>query len=301
MPTGETQNLSLISDYKNIDKNRLSFNKLAGEVFGIDFEPWYKSGFWNERYVCYSYVADGAVVSNVSVNKMDLIINGVAKNALQIGTVMTHPQYRKRGLSASLMNIAPGEYASKCDFIYLFAGESAYDFYPKFGFEEIRETSFAFEPELRGVKGPAMRSLDIGGEKDFEILKRLSYNRTPVSKKFGVINCSHLTMFYCLLYYGKDIYYIDDIDTAVIYRIKDGSLYLYDILSESDADTGAVLNALAKNMRAAGAGKIVFMFTPDRFELDIKGYKEEKEYKLFVKPGSGEIPDGFTVPRLSHA
>lgn len=34
----------LISDYKHIDKYKLSFNSLAQSIFGIDFKPWYEQG-----------------------------------------------------------------------------------------------------------------------------------------------------------------------------------------------------------------------------------------------------------------
>jgi len=301
MLINETKNLRLISDYKNINKYRSSFNELAGEVFEIDFEPWYKAGFWNERYVCYSYAAGDVVVSNISVNKMDLIINGETKSAIQIGTVMTRSDYRKKGLSSDLMNIVLNEYTSKCDFIYLFANESAYGFYPGFGFKELGETSFAFKPEFSGMKGPAIRRLDINNNKDYEILKRLSFKSAPVSKKFGVMNYSHLIMFYCLSYYADAIYYIDDIDAVVIYRIENGSLYLYDILCGNGADLEIIINALSEDMRKTAAQKIVFMFTPDRFGQNISGSREEKDYKLFVRSAAGEFPDEFIVPRLSHA
>lgn len=102
MTDNGTRNLKLIRDYSNIEKYRASFNELAGQVFGIDFEPWYKAGFWNERYVCYYYAAGGTVVSNVSINKMDLVINGEHKKAIQIGTVslIKHMATRASGFAA---------------------------------------------------------------------------------------------------------------------------------------------------------------------------------------------------------
>jgi hypothetical protein len=54
-------------------------------------------------------------------------------------------------------------------------------------------------------------------------------------------------------------------------------------------------------MRASGAAKIVFMFTPDIFASGIKGVYEERDYKLFVKPLSCRLSGEFTFPALSHA
>lgn len=294
--------LKLITDYKHNAFLRESFNRLACEVFGIDFEPWYRAGFWNERYVCCSYADGNEVVSNVSVNMIDLVISGEIKKAVQIGTVMTRPDHRKKGLSAKLMNFALNEYGPKVDMVYLFANESAYGFYPGFGFEDVREASFEFVPEPRGKSNPCLRKLDIGCEKDFSVLKRLAFNRAPVSKKLGVINDSHLIMFYCLNYYSDNIYYSDSLDTVVIYKIENGSLYLYDILSErAAADNIALLDSLGEPMRTSGAAKIIFMFTPDIFVPGVKGICEERDYKFFVKPLSCGLSGEFTFPALSHA
>lgn len=63
-----------IKDYKEIEKYRVSFNALAQESFGIQFEDWYQRRCWNDRYICYSYVDGDRVVANVSVNVMDIVI-----------------------------------------------------------------------------------------------------------------------------------------------------------------------------------------------------------------------------------
>jgi predicted N-acetyltransferase YhbS len=74
----------------------------------VDFEKWYQFGFWNNTYVCYSYIDQNEVIANVSVNKLDILIDGKESKTLQIGTVMTRPDYRGNGLSKSLMEIAAG-------------------------------------------------------------------------------------------------------------------------------------------------------------------------------------------------
>jgi predicted N-acetyltransferase YhbS len=103
-------NITFKKDYKNNEKLRNSFNTLASMVFGINFEKWYKLGLWNERYIPFSYVEGEQVIANVSVNLLDFVVNGKEKKAIQIGTVMTHPDYRNRGLSASLINKVLEEY-----------------------------------------------------------------------------------------------------------------------------------------------------------------------------------------------
>ncbi|EAD4056564.1 TPA: GNAT family N-acetyltransferase, partial [Listeria monocytogenes] len=43
-------NYEMISDYKDNKMYRDSFNKLAESTFDINFEEWFRSGFWNDKY-----------------------------------------------------------------------------------------------------------------------------------------------------------------------------------------------------------------------------------------------------------
>ena len=61
----------IISGYRKNDALRTSFNKLAEKTFGLSFEGWYRSGYWNDKYIPYSIVTDGNVIANVSVNLID--------------------------------------------------------------------------------------------------------------------------------------------------------------------------------------------------------------------------------------
>ena len=44
----------VIKNYRNNDALRRSFNRLAGDTFGLDFEDWYQNGYWGENYNPYS-------------------------------------------------------------------------------------------------------------------------------------------------------------------------------------------------------------------------------------------------------
>ena len=108
--------LKFITGYKDDKVLRSAFNRLAFKVFGIDFEGWYNIGGWNDRYICYSYADIDNIVSNVSINIMNVIREGKKKRGLQIGTVMTHPDYRGRGLSVFLMKRILEEHKKDFDF-----------------------------------------------------------------------------------------------------------------------------------------------------------------------------------------
>ena len=83
--------MNIIHGYRADKQLRDSFNRLAEQTFGLNFEGWYQNGFWGENYDPHSIVIDGEVVSNVSVNRTDLVFGGRRYHILQLGTVMTAP------------------------------------------------------------------------------------------------------------------------------------------------------------------------------------------------------------------
>lgn len=85
---------------------------------------------------------DGRVVSNVSVNHMVFDVCGEKKHYIQLGTVMTDPEYGGRGLNRILMERVLSEYEGKTDGIYLFANDTVLDYYPKFGFRPAKEYEY---------------------------------------------------------------------------------------------------------------------------------------------------------------
>ncbi|MGL5348183.1 MAG: GNAT family N-acetyltransferase, partial [Peptostreptococcaceae bacterium] len=92
-----------VSRYRNNEELRQSFNELAKKTFGIDFEQWYKDGYWSDRYMPYSLLDKEKVVANVSISIVDILIDGNKKKYMQIGTVMVDEDYRGIGLSKVLM------------------------------------------------------------------------------------------------------------------------------------------------------------------------------------------------------
>lgn len=171
-------------DYKNHDEYRASFNRLSKLVFGIDFEAWYQKGAWGDRYICHSIVADDQIIANVSVSKMDLVINGESKSAIQIGTVMTHPEYRGKGLSRQLMEYVLETYEGTCDLLFLFANSTVLEYYPKFGFTALPEHQFylniAVQPEGEPI---LLEKLDVLKEEHWDLIKQIPMVRGDTNKR----------------------------------------------------------------------------------------------------------------------
>lgn len=133
---------------KNVKDNKIyrdSFNALAAQTFGLNFEDWYQNGYWKENYIPYSIWTEsaGAIVANVSVNPMTFNRNGQILHLIQLGTVMTAPEYRGQGLSRILMEEIAKDYDGTVDGIFLFGNDSVLEFYPRFGFRAVKEVQYS--------------------------------------------------------------------------------------------------------------------------------------------------------------
>ena len=159
--------MELISGYMRDEGSRHMLNALTQKTFGFDFEGWVTNGYFEDDYIPYSLVENGVMISNVSANKMRFMQNGVVKNYIQLGTVMTDENHRNQGLAAKLMQHVIKEYEDKCDGIYLFGNLSAVGFYRKMGFGITNQYMYFVKEEFCNI-GKVICSL-----KQFSINKLL--------------------------------------------------------------------------------------------------------------------------------
>jgi GNAT superfamily N-acetyltransferase len=284
----------LIKDYKEQELYRHSFNRLTKMVYGIDFEAWYQLGGWNERYIPYSFIKDDQVIANASVNKMEIIINGRTLKAIQIGTVMTDPEYRGMGLSRRLIETIIQDYEHRVDFIYLFANDTVLDFYPKFGFNKVLESNFLISYQNNSLVEHRLRKLDLSDPNDLDLFNHYARDRYPISERCGVINAEHLHLFYGLNVFGKNIYYIEDLKAIVIYQENDQILDLYDVMSLDKIGLETVLPYIVSKLETT----VRCHFTPD-LQLLKASQSTLTDHTLFIRPMI-EI-NHFQFPNISHA
>lgn len=294
-------NYQLVSNYKDIEIYKESFSELSKLIFGLDFKIWYEKGCWNDDYICYSYVDGDTIIANASINKMTIVSNGQEYKAIQVGTVMTHPDYRNQGLSGKLMHHIIEKYEHDFDFIYLFANDSVLDFYPRFGFNQIQESSFSLnrsEIETQSAVTCSLRKLDTNNADDFRMMKQFAAERIPISTVLGVKNSEHLLMFYFILAFNDAIYYIEDVDIIVIFKQEDNQIHIFDIISRQKVDYDVIFNSVI----TANTEIIHFHFTPD-YDQD-KLYTEfitDSDDILFVRPTLGHGTEHFLFPITSHS
>ncbi len=268
---------TFIKDFRDSEQHRRSFNDLTRRTYGFDFESWYRQGFWGDTYNPHALMDCDKIIANISVNKINLVIDGNDINAVQLGTVMTDEAYRNRGLSRELMHIILAEYEDTCDFIYLFANSSVLNFYPKFGFEKV--TEYGCSTTVSNDERLQCRKLDIDNAHDQELLFRLIDSMIPSGK----IGCRHdrgLVMFYCTTIYKDSIWYLPELDIAAVAHEEDGTLQLVEVFSEKELDLDLVAGSLLNNDNT----KIEFGFTPKHENaLLVLTPKTDEDDSLFVR------------------
>jgi GNAT superfamily N-acetyltransferase len=303
-----------MKDYKSNEVLRKSFFELAKSTFDISFEDWYKQGFWGEGYIPFSFVEGDKVIANASVNVLELVINGEKKKAIQIGTVMTHPDYQKRGLSANLINKVIEEFENKVDFMYLFANETVLEFYPKFGFKAVEEQLFSIEypldfpmdssMNLTNVKPSpheqtGIRKLDVSQAEDLHLITKFASERLPVSQRLGTNNTKGIIMYYCLNVFNDHIYYLENEDVIAIFNKENNHMDIFDIISINKMNESKIQNILA-TIGSNDTVKATFHYTPDYERINFKS--EVINDGLFVRAtGDNVYPAKVKHPVTSIA
>lgn len=286
---------SYVTNYKNNDELRNSFNELTEKTFSFNFIDWFKNEFWGEKYIPYSLVHSEKVIANVSVNLMDCNMDGIEKHFIQIGTVMTDVEYRGQGLSRYIMEKIIEEYKEKVDGIYLFANDSVANFYPKFGFTKSTEYQYSKmvnvsnnEKQLKHVN-----LVDKANRESF--LNAVKNNVT--NERFSMDNFG-LTAFWAIGPMSNSVYYYAKEDAFIIADINGENLCVHQIISTRKVNLEKIISSFGSTIKKVNLG-----FTP----YDTNGYivkellKENCTFFYLGKDLQGIEKKKLMFPTLSHA
>ena len=285
--------MNIIHGYRNDKALRDSFNRLAEQTFGLNFEGWYQNGFWKENYDPHSIVVDGEVVSNVSVNRTDLMIGGRQYRILQLGTVMTAEHSRGRGYGRASMEYIEKEYAD-ADGIYLFANDTVVDYYPRFGFRPAREMAYSKFFGLTGENKVEQVLMD--GPAAWEKLAA-AMARSTFREGCPMVGNPGLIFFYVSQFMQEAVYFIPHLDAWVIAEPEEGSLTIHNIFADSAVTIEEVARAFGN------VDRVHLGFAPaDPTGWEISELREEDTH-FFVKGAVFEEFEerGLRIPSLSHA
>jgi len=303
---------NFVKDYKHNTKLRASFNQLADRIFGIQFEDWYQKGYWNDNYICYSYVWNGEVVANVSINIMEIIISDKKLKAIQIGTVMTEESHRRRGLAFSLLQRVISDYEETCDFFFLAADEEAIPLYERCGFRPYQETEYTIDLDLNFVenlydeqaknihKNKHLKAIQMSPDK----LMKLKAFASPLSKSLSAVGDEHILMFYYLLIF-KDSFYcwceVDDEPNYYLLLSIEGDKADWLDLYKDKPLTDSEMKKLLMELKLLGIKTLRFNFTPDvMIEGKVNNAETEGGWMIRAHKGIG-FPNNAWFPRISKA
>lgn len=289
-----------LTQYKDNDVLRKSFNALTRKVYEFDFEKWYESGYWTDNCLLYSLADGDKIISHVTVNVIDFVVLNDDKRYVQLGTVMTDPEYRNQGLGRALMEIVLQEWTSKCDLVYLFANDSVLDFYPKFGFVPVQEYEAVYTVD-KSYKVHPFRKMDMDNEADRNLLHHIAQHAFPLFK-ISMKDNAGLVMFYAkyfdLFSLADDLYYIEDLNAIAIATQEDNTLILYDVLTLSEVEIKEVFDTLIQ----PDIEKVVLNFMPmNTDDYTISPFKEENSTLFVLGDHEGLFQKNqLMFPLLSH-
>lgn len=287
--------MEMIKNYMDISEKRHLLNDMTTEIFGFTFEDWYVSGFYEGEYIPYSFIENGVIVANASANIMKMMQNGKEKFYIQIGTVMTRPQYRKQGLARKLIGEIMSDYNDRVDGFYLYANLNALDFYSKIGFQRLDQWRYCaeinHEPLLENCFMKA-------GEKELPAYK-MALRNSAINHRLDQMNRTSLQLFYT----GKmeNVYCNENKDSFIVASLEDETLYLDSVIAEIEMPVMEVIKKIPLKFN-----KVVLGFTPkieDTEFFQAQKYDGQDDYRFYYLGESLlEIEkEKLYFPVMSHA
>ena len=292
--------MELVCDYMRDDTLRHALNELTRKTFFFDFEDWVTGGYFEGDYIPYSFIENGKMIANVSANRMTFLQNGVERNYIQIGTVMTDEAYRRRGLARKLIEHVIKKYEDNCDGFYLFANLDALEFYDKCGFSRETEYRYKVKEEFcrSRSKGECFVSVNTADVQMKRKYMDMIWNSTANSS-MEQINKFGLQMFYTADM--ENVYYAKDIDCFIVAEMEENTLILQSIICENKVALSDVLQRVRGEYQKCRLG-----FVPTLKDMDIcmaEKYDGADDYRLFYLGEQLKSIENEKLyfPELSHA
>ncbi len=297
--------MKLVKNYMLDDTLRHALNELTQETFGFDFESWVTEGYFEGDYIPYSFEEDGVLVANVSVNRMDFLQNGETKHYLQLGTVMTKKEYRKRGLARKLMETVLAEYEGKCDGIYLYGNLGAVGFYDALGFKRGAQYRYFLKDEVKNQLQfkAAEKNLECcfcqADAKEHKQKYQEAVRKSVANSAFEQENKYGLQMFYTA---GMEqVYYSKELDCYIVLEKDDNTLILQSVICTRKISMEQILTHLPMSY-----DKLMLGFTPCQEDVELfcaEKYDGGDDYRFFYMGSNLESIEAEKLyfPELSHA
>lgn len=288
----------LVSNYV---KNKRLFgmlDKLAEETFGITLVKWKEEGHLGDNYIPYSYVQDGKVMANVSANLYHLKVGGKEYPIVQLGTVMTDPSVRGRGLSGKLMRYVISLYEKESLFIFLFANEHVMEFYPRFGFSGVSQKRYVYPADDIRSRACDFEAISWSKEEDRRLILSVAGKRVATSDRFSILGAvSPRTIVLSSPDLEGTLYYSRSLD-AIACMQKDGDrLIVQDLYPSHEPERDGFSNfgdQFLGKLPLAGIREVECEFAIDTTYRNVaEGLRDANADGFFIRVSEPVIvPDG---------
>jgi ribosomal protein S18 acetylase RimI-like enzyme len=272
-----------------------AFLEFVPKVFPrIGFRGWYEHGGWDERYSVFALAEGERLVASGSLLRMDLVLHGRSVRGFQLGSVGTLPEHRGRGLQRRVLPRLLAQTGAD-DLVFLFANHQVLDFYPRFGFEPVRERLFRAECHV-APQGAELRTLDVARPSDRALLRRIAGQAQPVTTLFGARDYGTTLLWYWSNFHPRALRHAPEHDAILAVEQSGPLLRVYDVLTSAPLD----LVALLPRVIAAPIAELEFGFTPEHYWPDAKVRADYTDSPLFVR-GPHRLPsEPFKFPMLAQ-
>jgi GNAT superfamily N-acetyltransferase len=273
-----------------------AFLEFVPRVFPrISFRRWYEYGGWTERYSVFALVEGDQIVASASLSRMQIALRDEELVGWQLGAVGTLPEARGRGLQRRLIPSLL-DHTDPGGLVFLFATHQILEFYPRFGFERVRER--LFHAEYRAApREPKLRLLDPANADDRALLLRVAAMAQPVTTLFGARDYGVTVLWYWLNFARhRWLVYAPEYDAILVVDQTNDLLRIYDILAVTSFD----LSHYLPRMIASPITRIEFGFTPTRYWPQATPRADYTDSPLFVR-GPHRLPTvPFKFPMLAQ-
>lgn len=265
-------------------------------TFRLDLGPWDDAGYWDERYVPFSFFRGDRIVASACSYSMEMVIDGQRTKVAQLSGVGTVAEHRRQGLNRRLVEEILAHAASTGHGgAFLFADADAVPFYERFGFRSVEEHA-----SILSVGGVArrhgLRKLDMARPADRDRVFAAASARTPVSSVLGVLNAK-LFMFHALCLLSDHVYEVADLGVIVVLEVARGRLTLYDVVGP-ELPTFAELHPY---LATSPHDEVLFHFEPDRLDVEPTGRVALRDNGTHVLAPFGLPRVACTLPFTCHA
>ncbi|MBS4178634.1 GNAT family N-acetyltransferase [Lederbergia citrea] len=220
-------------NYSKVKQDREQLYILFQEVFQIDpslLRDFYERGFWNETYEPYTYFASEKAIANVSMFSMPLLVEGKIIKAAGIQSVMSHPDYRGKGLMKQLFTKMLETIDEEYDCMLLMTDNPK--LYIPFGFRELQQSYFSARI-FHEKKTSTLKKLDFFSRDDLKLIQTLMGERQPLSRRFWPLaydSSFYLNMYHS--YFNKNLYYSKELGAIMIFEVNEETCRLYDVIAK---------------------------------------------------------------------